>query len=71
MKNIIITILIGITGVTAVSAYYQYEEIHSFRLFEVYDVEITRFVDPDNGNVCYLSRDGHNGASVGGISCIK
>ena len=70
LKNTIITILLGITGVTAVSAYYQYEEIHSFRLFEVYGVEIIRFVDPDNGNVCYLGRDGYN-VNLGGISCVK
>ena len=42
-----------------------------FREFEIQDGSLVRFVDPDNGNICYLYRDGWNGASVGGISCVN
>lgn len=31
------------------------------------DIFVSRFVDPDNGNICYLA----TGVSRGGISCVK
>jgi hypothetical protein len=47
----------------------------SFRIFdtEYYKVKgwdslsISKFVDPDNGNLCYVSKQGYSG----GISCLK
>ncbi len=39
------------------------------RIFHVAGYKIIKFIDPDNGNVCYISAlSGYGG---GGVSCLK
>jgi len=64
MKKIII--LVAILFPLTVGAYLTKVD---YRIFSVGYYDILRFVDPDNGNICYITQK--CGYACGGISCVK
>jgi len=76
MKNIIITILLGIIGVTAVSAYTNPLSITDTlelpkSTFGVVNAgSIVKVYDVNNNTTCYLFSDSSTDG-FGGISCVK
>lgn len=67
MKKIIIVLVIVILFL-GVRVFADYDSV-SYRTLIVNDIRIYRFVDPDNGNVCYMTQpDTYKGS---GIGCVK
>ena len=71
MKSILIVlilamVLVACTAIMRVKA----EDVQiPYRVLEVERYELKRFVDPDNGNVCYLGE--REGYAIYSISCVK
>lgn len=57
-------LIIFIVGLNVVRAN---EKLIPFRTYTVSHYVIVRFIDPDNGNICYVDSLGNEG----GISCLR
>lgn len=67
MKYIIITAIVVIASFLGFKVFADGEHI-PYRTFRVIDHNVYKFVDPDNGNVCYLSDVAYGYYD---ISCVK
>lgn len=67
--KILLGIVIG-AGIMFGGYAFAYGEI-PYRAFIAADEEIVRFVDPDNGNICYMVGRTTIGSKNASISCVK